>query len=46
MGSADSEKDRGDNEGPQHQVMISKPFYMGVYEITQAIRDQAMTFVP
>ncbi|NQT16470.1 MAG: SUMF1/EgtB/PvdO family nonheme iron enzyme, partial [Planctomycetes bacterium] len=23
------------NEGPQHEVAISKPFYMGVYEVTQ-----------
>ncbi|MCP4379560.1 MAG: formylglycine-generating enzyme family protein [bacterium] len=24
------------NEGPQHEVTISKPFYMGVQEVTQA----------
>ena len=36
MGSPESEKDRFENEGPQHQVTISKPFYMGKYEITQA----------
>ena len=36
MGSPDSEQGRRDNEGPQHLVTISKPFYMGVTEVTQA----------
>ena len=36
MGSPDSEQGRRDNEGPQHEVTISKPFYMGVTEVTQA----------
>jgi formylglycine-generating enzyme required for sulfatase activity/tetratricopeptide (TPR) repeat protein len=37
MGSPDGEKDRfADDEGPQHEVTISKPFYMGVYVVTQA----------
>jgi formylglycine-generating enzyme required for sulfatase activity len=35
MGSAQNEKDRGDDEGPQHEVTISKPFYMGVCPVTQ-----------
>ena len=35
MGSPASEKLRQDNE-VQHEVTISKPFYMGVYEVTQA----------
>ena len=35
MGSPASEKLRQDNETP-HNVTISKPFYMGVYEVTQA----------
>jgi formylglycine-generating enzyme required for sulfatase activity len=35
MGSPKSEKDRKDHEGPQHRVSISKPFYMGVTEVTQ-----------
>ena len=36
MGSPSNEKDRSNNEGPQHQVTITKPFYMGKYEVTQA----------
>jgi formylglycine-generating enzyme required for sulfatase activity len=35
MGSPDSEKDRGSDEGPQHHVRISKGFYMSVTEVTQ-----------
>ncbi len=35
MGSPDNEKDRKKNEGPQREVTITKPFYMGVYEVTQ-----------
>ena len=36
MGSPSSEKDRQSDEGPQHQVTISKDFYIGKYEVTQA----------
>ena len=36
MGSPSSEKDRDDNEIPAHKVHITKPFYMGKYEVTQA----------
>lgn len=36
MGSPSEEADRRDDEGPQHQVVISKAFYMGIYEVTQA----------
>jgi len=35
MGSPYSEKGRDDNEGPVHEVRITKPFYMGKYEVTQ-----------
>ncbi len=35
MGSPEGEEDRQPNEGPQHEVTISKPFYVGVYEVTQ-----------
>jgi formylglycine-generating enzyme required for sulfatase activity len=36
MGSPDSEKDHNASEGPQHEVTISRPFYIGVTEVTQA----------
>jgi formylglycine-generating enzyme required for sulfatase activity len=36
MGSPETEKDRSPDESPQHKVRISKPFYMGAMEMTQA----------
>jgi formylglycine-generating enzyme required for sulfatase activity len=42
MGSPDNEKDRSSDEGPQREVTISKPFYMGVYEVT---KDQFGQFI-
>lgn len=36
MGSPDDETDRYSDEGPQHEVTISKSFYMGIIEVTQA----------
>ena len=42
MGSPDSETDRDGDEGPQHEVTITKPFYMGVYEVTQEQYEQVM----
>jgi formylglycine-generating enzyme required for sulfatase activity len=41
MGSPAKEKEREDKE-VQHEVTISKPFYMGVYEVTQAEFDKVM----
>jgi len=35
MGSPESEKDRDSDEGPVRRVQITKPFYMGKYEVTQ-----------
>ena len=35
MGSPEAEEGRRYNEGPQHQVTISKGFYLGKYELTQ-----------
>ncbi|MFX0200975.1 MAG: formylglycine-generating enzyme family protein [Candidatus Hodarchaeota archaeon] len=35
MGSPSSEEDRYDDEGPVHHVKISKPFYMGKFQVTQ-----------
>jgi formylglycine-generating enzyme required for sulfatase activity/serine/threonine protein kinase len=34
MGSPDSDKNVWDNEKPQHQVMITQPFYLGATEVT------------
>ena len=42
MGSPDSEPGRNGDEGPQHEVTISKPFYMGVFEVTQEQYEQVM----
>ncbi|MBN2325922.1 MAG: formylglycine-generating enzyme family protein [Candidatus Omnitrophica bacterium] len=36
MGSPDNEKDRNSDETPQHAVTLTRSFYMGKYEITQA----------
>jgi len=36
MGSPENEVDRLDEEGPQTAVTISRGFYMGKYEVTQA----------
>jgi len=36
MGSPETEPFREPHEGPQHTVRISKPFYMGTTEVTQA----------
>ncbi len=36
MGSPATDKDADKNEKPQHRVRITRPFYLGVYEVTQA----------
>jgi len=41
MGSPAEEAERNDNE-VQHEVTISKPFYMGVHEVTQREFQQLM----
>jgi formylglycine-generating enzyme required for sulfatase activity len=35
MGSPNSEPDRYPDEGPQHLVIITRPFYLGTYPVTQ-----------
>jgi formylglycine-generating enzyme required for sulfatase activity len=42
MGSPDSEQGHRANESPQHEVIITKPFYMGVTEVTQAQYEAVM----
>src|SRR5438876_1233587 len=42
MGSADSEKDAQPDEKPQHQVQITRPFFMGAFEVTQAEYEKVM----
>ena len=39
MGSPEQEEERGDDEGPQHEVTISRPFALGKYEVTFAEFD-------
>ena len=36
MGSPPSEPERRENEGPMHERVISKGFFLGKYEVTQA----------
>ena len=36
MGSPDSEVGRDTDEGPRQRVQITRPFYLGVHEVTQA----------
>jgi len=42
MGSPKTETGRHDDEGPQHKVTISKAFYMGLTEVTQAQYQSVM----
>ena len=46
MGSPATEAGRGGDEGPQHEVTISKPFYMGVLEVTQEQYEAVMGVNP
>ncbi|MCX5677397.1 MAG: formylglycine-generating enzyme family protein [Planctomycetota bacterium] len=42
MGAPDSERGRSDDESPQHEAAITKAFYMGVTEVTQAQYEAVM----
>jgi len=46
MGSPDSDPDARDNEKPQHLVRITRPFYLGVYPVTQAEYRRVMDINP
>jgi|WetSurMetagenome_2_1015567.scaffolds.fasta_scaffold126851_2 formylglycine-generating enzyme required for sulfatase activity len=46
MGSAESDREAAANEKPRHQVAISKPFYLGKYEVTQAQWEAVMDSSP
>jgi len=35
MGSPDDDKGAGNAEKPQHQVRITRPFFLGIHEVTQ-----------
>lgn len=42
MGSPNTEAQRQPTEGPQHKVKITKPFFMGAYEVTQGEYEKVM----
>ena len=42
MGSPESDRDANDDEKPQHSVKITRPFFMGVYEVTQGEYEKIM----
>jgi formylglycine-generating enzyme required for sulfatase activity len=46
MGSPDSDSDASDDEKPQHLVRITKPFYLGVTEVTQEQYERVMGVNP
>ncbi|MFN0197119.1 MAG: SUMF1/EgtB/PvdO family nonheme iron enzyme [Planctomycetaceae bacterium] len=46
MGSADDDPGAREDEKPQHSVKITKPFYMGIHEVTQAQFERMMQTNP
>src|SRR5438046_1019795 len=42
MGAPDGEEGSRDNERPQHEVEISRPFSLGVYQVTQEEYEHVM----
>jgi formylglycine-generating enzyme required for sulfatase activity len=46
MGSPDSDSKADSNEKPQHTVRITKPFYLGVTEVTQEQYERVMATNP
>jgi formylglycine-generating enzyme required for sulfatase activity len=46
MGSPDSDKQALDNEKPQHRLRITRPFYLGKYQVTQEEYQQVTGYNP
>jgi len=46
MGSPESDEEAFDDEKPQHPVKITKPYYMGVFEVTQQEYQKMMGNTP
>jgi formylglycine-generating enzyme required for sulfatase activity len=46
MGSPDTEVGRSPDEGPQHAATITRPFYFGVYPVTQEQFQRVMNTNP
>jgi uncharacterized protein (TIGR02996 family) len=46
MGSPGDEETRFDDEGPEHEVTITRPFYLGVFPVTQEEFKAALGFDP
>ncbi|MFO7906361.1 MAG: formylglycine-generating enzyme family protein [Pirellulaceae bacterium] len=46
MGSPEDELHRGEDEGPQHRVRITQPFYLGETEVTQGQWEAVMDTQP
>jgi formylglycine-generating enzyme required for sulfatase activity/tRNA A-37 threonylcarbamoyl transferase component Bud32 len=42
MGSPPSELGRYEDEGPQHEVVLTRPFYLGIYPVTQAEYERVL----
>ncbi len=42
MGSPDADQDSDEDEKPQHRIEISRPFYLGVTEVTQEEYEAVM----
>ena len=42
MGSPDTETGHREHEGPRHEVILRKPFYLGIYPVTQGQFEKVM----
>ena len=42
MGSPEDDSGKEDDKTPQHRVQITKPFYMGIHEVTQEQYEQVV----